>query len=289
MGPIANSVKKLHENFSRLVACYLIYRNASRERLNEEARTFGIDVSVAPPDNPLRYWIVYVITLMASVYIGVLVSAVACDWFQKHELVLRQDANLAINWMMYSLSNYGLAIVVILLIRFIGGPQLDRSHLITYCWTFLVALVVGPFGLTLAVHFFGPDDLRKLQVPQLFFEMLKWGLGPALVCVYISYYLDRQTARDLPDIDHSYSTRLRRLLNCFGFAAITVFLLLPSLLSIPYRGGPWDEHKLQFVATGSTFFVAFGLALAAQFALRKRGPAGAPVVTPPAGGLATVG
>jgi hypothetical protein len=35
------------------------------------------------------------------------------------------------------------------------------------------------------------------------------------------------------------------------------------------EGAVWDSAKLRFVATGTTFFVAFGLALAAQFALRK--------------------
>jgi len=44
-------------------------------------------------------------------------------------------------------------------------------------------------------------------------------LAPALVAVYISYYLDRQTARDPPDIDHSRGTFGWRLVNCFGFAA----------------------------------------------------------------------
>jgi len=46
--------------------------------------------------------------------------------------------------------------------------------------------------------------------------------------------LDRQTARDLPDIDHSRATFGWRLLNCFGFAAVSVFLLLllPPLLSL---------------------------------------------------------
>ena len=144
---------------------------------------------------------------------------------------------------MFALTIFGPAIIAILLIRFVGqslGTHFGQSHLITYCWTFAVAFVTGPLGLTVAVHYFGAASFQSKPVLQLFSEMLAWGFGPALVCVYISYYLDRQTWRDLPDIDHSYSTLAWRLLNCLGFAIVTVFLLLPPLLSIqaqPERTG----------------------------------------------------
>jgi len=42
----------------------------------------------------------------------------------------------------------------------------------------------------------------------------------------------------------------------------------------------WDSAKLRFVATGTTFCVALGLALAAQFALRKGTQTAGPVLTP---------
>jgi hypothetical protein len=271
---VSVTVRELHEKFSRLIACYLIYRNSSREELYAEARKFGVDMSVQDnPENPLRYWIVYVIALAASVYVGVYASAIGYDWFASGVFNPAQDPNRALRWIMYSLANYGLAIIVILLIRFAGAIRSDASHLITYCWTFAVAFVTGPFGLTLAVLYFGPDRFRVMAFPELFVEMLKWGLGPALVSVYISYYLDRQTCGDLPDIKQSHSTVEWRLLNCFGFAATTVFLLLPALLSLQAQAGAsWDSAKLRFVGTGTTFFVAFGLALAARFALRKPMP-----------------
>jgi hypothetical protein len=152
-----------------------------------------------------------------------------------------------------------------------------------YCWTFLVAFVAGPFGLAIAVHYFGSvPRFAGWSFVQVFYEMLKWGLAPALVAVYISYYLDRQTYRDLPDIDHSRATFGWRLVNCFGFAAVSVFLLLPTLLSLKVEqpDAGWDSAKLRFVATGTTFCVALGLALAAQFALRKGTQTAGPVLTP---------
>jgi hypothetical protein len=75
---------------------------------------------------------------------------------------------------------------------------------------------------------------------------------------------------DLPNIDHSSKTLGWRLLNCFVFAAMTLFILLPPLLALQARSGAtWDTSKLQFVASGATFCVALGLAVAAQFAIRK--------------------
>src|SRR3981189_2111711 len=69
---LSETVKELHNRFARLAACYLIYRNGSRKELCAAAAAFGIEVSAVAPENPLRYWIVYVIVLMASVYAGVM-------------------------------------------------------------------------------------------------------------------------------------------------------------------------------------------------------------------------
>jgi hypothetical protein len=280
---LPQKIKDLHKRISRLVACYLIYRHDSRKELCGAARNFGIDLSVPAPENPLRYWIVYAAVLVALVYIGVCASAIGYDLLTGQGMNFAQDQNRTLAWIMYTLSNYGLAIFVILLLRFTARSlQIDsnQSHLITYCWTFLVAIVAGPLGLTLAVHFFGEGRFPEMPLAQLYFNMLNWGLGPALVSVYISYYLDRQIYDDLPDIDHSSATFVWHLSNCFLFAAVNVFLLLPQILSLTaQQNAIWDSPKLRFVAAGCTFYVALGLALAAQFALKKGAQAAAPVLT----------
>jgi hypothetical protein len=154
-------------------------------------------------------------------------------------------------------------------------------HLLKYCWAFVVAFLAGPFGLALAAHLVGPEKYQNMPFLEVFFHTLNWGFAPALVGVYISYYLDRQTCDDLPNINHSYSTVGWRLLNCIGFAAITLFLLLPPLLALQAEtGAAWDTPKLRFVASGTTFFIAFGLALAAQFALRTGTEEASPVLMP---------
>jgi hypothetical protein len=270
-------LKPLHKNFSRLVACYLIYRNGDRRRLIEEARKFGITLQGPMQENPLVYSIVYILTLMACVYVGVYLSAVLFDWAHNGngllDAIAHQDGAHIHSWIIYSAGNYGLTIILILSLRMgARAVGIGTDHLVTYCWTFLIALVTGPFVLAILAKYLHPvEPYRSMPPLELFYQMLVWGLGPALISVYITYYLDRQTSSDMAKIDHSLSTVGWRLVNSFCFGAGTVLLLLPSLLTIPpVDVVPWPAEKLRFVSTGATFLLSAGLALAAQFALRKR-------------------
>jgi hypothetical protein len=110
---VFDNIKDLHNRFSRLVACYLIYRNSSRKELCAEAGKFGLEIKDTIPQYPLRYWIVYVIVLSCAVYVGVYASAIACDWVRGQGFDVGQDPQRALQWIMYSLSNFGLAIVAI--------------------------------------------------------------------------------------------------------------------------------------------------------------------------------
>jgi hypothetical protein len=71
---------------------------------------------------------------------------------------------------------------------------------------------------------------------------------------------------------------------------MTLFVLLPPLLGMHARSGAtWDLSKLQFVAGGATFCIALGLAVAAQFALRKTDEAETAVRDRGGQGSATIG
>jgi len=275
-------VSDLHTRFARLVACYLIYRNGSRKALAAEAKKFGISLPDNPVENPLSYWIVYTIALVISVYVGVHLSAFAFDLVADGGGV-PEDPNVALKWALFSMSNFGVAIILILLLRmlvvYLGGDA-PQSHLLVYCWTFAAAFLAGPAGLTVAAHFFAGHPYDELPIYRLYYEILTWGLGPALVSVYIYYYLDRQTHADLPNIVQSPRTVAWRLLNCFGFASVVLFVLLPMLASLPASEPGWSVGKLRFVASGTTFCIVLGLAVAAQFALRKPTEASRPVASP---------
>jgi hypothetical protein len=80
---------------------------------------------------------------MGSVWVGVHASAIGYDVVTGNGWKM-QDPNLALNWVMCSATNFGLAIIVILLLRFLASSlesDIGKSH-----WTFLVAFLVGPAG-----------------------------------------------------------------------------------------------------------------------------------------------
>ena len=119
-GGACQKIKELHNKFSRVIACYLIYRNASSEALRVQARTFGIELPPVRSQNPLKYWIVYALALVASVYVGVYASGIVYDLMTGAGLVLGQDYERVQSWMFYSLSNFGVAIIAIFLLQLLA-------------------------------------------------------------------------------------------------------------------------------------------------------------------------
>jgi hypothetical protein len=146
--------KALRSKLARIVGCYLVHQNGVNERRNGAAKEFGLPVKYALNENPLKYIVIYLIALALCVYIGVYVSAIAFDLLAGKPLenaLSTQDDELVWRWISYSSANYGLAIGVILVIRYVAwtsSPRANAVYLWTYCWTGLVAGLVGPLGLT---------------------------------------------------------------------------------------------------------------------------------------------
>lgn len=270
---ISAQLKPIHLKFARLVACYLLYNNGSKQRLANEARSFGLPFIDERIDNPMRYSIIYILTVILSVYLGVYGSAILFDVYWGGGLVFaltHQDVGRIFSWIMYSLSNYGLAIIAVLAARlviwkFVGARH--SSYLLTYCWTFLLACLVGPLGLTLAAKFNDVESLRNLSYIATYYELLRWGVGPGLVAVCISYFMDRQISSELPDIDTS--AIVKRIGNATIFAVFTITIQLPLLLTLETTEPAWSTTKLRAVAFGTTFVITLSLALVAQFGLRR--------------------
>jgi hypothetical protein len=266
-------LKAIHLKFARLIGCYLLYRNGSRERLASEARKFGVPFKDEHADNPLRYSVIYLLTVGLAVYVSVYASAILFDVFAGKGLLhafSNQDAERVFSWIMYSLSNYGLAIVAVLMVRLLIWKVTEascRSYLLTYCWTFLLACAMGALGLTLATKLNGAPSVDGFSYVQTFTKMLQWSIGPGLVAVCITYFMDRQLSSDLPNIDTSIVAR--RIVNSVIFAVFTIVLQLPPLLALQASAdASWDSNKLRFVAVGATFVVTLSLALVSQFGLR---------------------
>jgi hypothetical protein len=271
-------LEDLQPKFTRLIACYLVYKNDSLDRLAACAKEFGLDISRSTADSPLSYSIIYLVTLLAAVYIGVYSSAIVYDLF--HGLgfaaFANQDPQLVERWLAYTAANYGGPIVLILVVRFIVSEiKLDprQSYLAKYCLIFLLALVVGPLLLTTAIKLVGTAGARGENFFNLYGKFFLWGIGPGLMCVYLCYYLDKQTQPDLPDVVQTRDSIFVRVSYSVMFTCVVMLILLPLLMGIRVTAqSMWDSDKVRFVATGATLIVTLSLALVAQFCLRKGTP-----------------
>jgi hypothetical protein len=284
-------VAAVRRRMCRLLACYLVYRHDTEEEVAAQARAFGIAIPDCACENPLRYAILYIVAIGVSVWLSVNFSAAFFDLVHGAGgfAALAQDPDLVMRWVGYSAANIGMPIVAILAARCIGWlvdpRRRGQSYLVSYCWVFLIAFCAAPLSLAGAVKLFGAPASAALPYLDLVLRSVKWAVTPALIAVYVVYYLDRRIDPRLPDVDREGSAGAR-LLNAFVFAVVVMVLVLPPTASIHGTGQPpvWPDEKLRWVAIGTTFFVAFALACVAQFALtrvRLRQADAAPL--PPAG------
>jgi hypothetical protein len=278
---LLSDLNSLRNDFSRIVACYIVYRNGNEDDLIKEAKTFGLPYENAPVLNPLRYILIYLISVVLSVYLGVYASAIVFDIYSGSSILdafAAQDPDLVQKWIVLSLSNYGFAIAGVLAVRFVFWEKTgEPSFITTYAWSFFVAAFLGPVGLTAAVEFYHPEVSLLVTLK----NMLQWGIGPGVIAVYVSYFLDRQTSSALPDVVHSHNSIVTRIETSFWFALLTIIIQLPPLLSFkPYSASAWSNPKLHFVAAGTTFLLTLSLGIVAQFGLRKPTRLSAPPHTP---------
>ena len=200
---------------------FLSSRTRRRRDALRDAKQFGVTITPdAPRANPLRYSAIFAVAIIAAIYFGVSLSAITWDLLH-HNRATPESSEIATRWMYYALANYGMPIMAVLLLRYLGWKS-DRSqpnsYLISYATIFLVALCVAAACLTVA------QDGRPAAVPmegfgQQLYKNIKWGVSPAVVSIYIAYHVDRQIDPLLPDIGSFEHRRFpQRLMSCVFFA-----------------------------------------------------------------------
>jgi hypothetical protein len=229
--------------------------------------------------NPLRYVGIFFVANMISIYFGVSLSAMAWDVLHHDPAaVLVQDPDLITRWIGFSLCDYGMPILVVLLLRYLGwtvDASQPNSYLISYASIFLIALAVSALFLAFAIWMAGASPTALRPFPQLVGASLKWSISPAIVAVYVAYHVDRQIDPLLPDIgSYRYWGMSQRLMSCVFFSLlVTVFSALPAL-SISSSASPiWPVNKLRLVVLGTTFFIGVIMAIVGEFFLVKPKPA----------------
>jgi hypothetical protein len=271
---VAGKVDSLRRQYCRLAACFLVFKNETQKDALRDAKQFGVTITTdAPRANPLRYLVIFFAAIIVAIYLGVSLSAMT--WDLLHHDPIGGDPDIATKWMYYALANYGMPIMAVLLLRYLGwrsDPGQPNSYVMSYATIFLVALCVA--AVCLAVAQVAAGRVAMEGFGQQVYENVKWGISPAFVCIYIAYHVDRQIDPLLPDIGSYEHWRLpQRLMSCVFFGMlVTGFSALPTL-SISVSHSSWPVGKLQIVIIGTTFTIGLIMALVGEFLLIAPTPA----------------
>lgn len=283
----AETMEKIAEHrckLGRLIACYLVYMNSTREGLYQVASRIGINLAPKACDNPLRYSAIYLVALVMGVCAGVYLSAVAYDLIVGNVAggaFLAQDFHDVQTWVYLALGDYGVPILGILTLRYLywlNNPVRGYSIMVAYAWVFVISAALSTVGLSIMADVVGSSAASLSTFPALCQHEARWSIGPALICVYINHYLDRQIDHTRPDIGWgSGEGKAWRAGYALLFTLLVVATALPLVGTI---GAPsnasWELNKLRFVAMGTVFCVSLVLSLVAQFALGKARPSPLP-------------
>jgi hypothetical protein len=276
---VAGKVDALRRQYCRLAACFLVFKNQTQKNALRDAKEFGVTITPdVPRANPLRYTAIFFVAIMIAIYLGVSLSAMTWDLLRGDlNAALNQDPDLLTKWIGYALAIYGIPILAVLLLRYLGwtiDPGQPNSYLISYATVFLVALGVSATSLALAIKLSGTSQATTMSLAGLFFTRLKWSISPAIVSVYIAYHLDRQIDPLLADIGPDEYWRLpQRLMSCVCFALfVACFSALPAL-SISVSFTAWSVDKQRTVVLGTIFIIGLIMALVGEFCLIKPKPA----------------
>ncbi len=201
---VAGKIDSLRRQYCRLAACFLVFKNQTQKNALRDAKQFGVTIT---PDvqraNPLRYTAIFFVAIMIAIYLGVSLSAMTWDLLHGNlNAAFSQDPDLITWWIGYALAIYGMPILAVLLLRYLGwtiDPGQPNSYLISYATVFLVALCVSGVSLAIAIKLAGTTHAATMSLPDLVLTRLKWAISPAVVAIYIAYHVDRQIDPLLPD------------------------------------------------------------------------------------------
>lgn len=283
-GDVAGKVETLRRRYCRLAACFIVFKNETKKGALRDAEQFGAPVIVDPSRaNPVRYAVIFLVAIALAIYLGVWLSAMGWDMVRgSSHSIFTQDPDLVTRWTIYGVANYGMPILAVLLLRYLGwtnDPDQPSSYVISYATIFLLASGVSIVCLAVAIKLVGSTQAAMQPFFDLVVGNFKWCFPPALVAVYVAYHVDRQIDPLLPDLD-SLGARWRLpqgLASCVLFGAfMTIFAVMPTMSIVVPPDSAWEPGKLHAVVLGTTFVIGVVMALAGEFCLVKPKPAAGP-------------
>jgi hypothetical protein len=292
---IVGMAETLRRKYCRLAALFMLFKNATKKGVVSDAAGFGVKIAADEARaNPMRYIVMFLLAIVASIYLGVWLSATL--WDLVHPTTggaaaassVAGNGAVATTWVYYGLASFGAPIAAALMLRFATwkyDAEQPDSYPTSYAVIVAVALCVSVASLAVATRLGHGVHAHDPWI-DLISRDFKWGWAPALICVYIVYHIDRQIDPLLPDIGKLGGEGVpHRILACFSFAIfVTLLSALPTASLEVQPDSPWPIEKLRFVVIGTIFALGFVTALVSQFCLVKprRGASRGADVTSPA-------
>jgi hypothetical protein len=271
---VRKTVCELHEAMCLLAACLISYNNFSESDLTNDARDFGVMLSEQTVANPLRYIIIYIVALGMSLYFGVLTFAsfyellVYLFGIPATQAPVQSSVHVAYKYVAYGLFSWGVPIGLVFLMKYLEWRNRGAGsafYLAKYCWIGVLCFVVGAVSLTAAEVIMGTGVIKSLSLADKFFNSLQWVVPPAVICVYIVYFLDKRIDPGLPDVNFGPKTRVRRTLRCLALAALLMLGEAVPVENLPESTSGWSTPKRQTVILGVTFVTCLTMGFLAEF------------------------
>ena len=274
---VGDFLDELRSEYARYMACLLLSQSTSRRGFYAACERWGVNLGSTRLASPLKYSALYLVMLIASIMLGPYLCAVGYDLSQGkafQEALASQTMDYIQRWLIAGFGTYFSPIFFVLLIRNLAwriSPERNLPSLVTYAWILLGAFamsLIGDISASVVNHWDDPIDWDHLWT--YVGRDAPWSIGPALIAVYINYYLDRQADPAKEDIDQTRGTILPRLMSAIGFTAGIVLLALLIVAAQHLDSNLWSEAKTRFIVVGTVTLITFSLCLVAQFGLVKR-------------------
>ena len=161
---VALKIDTLRRQYCKLAACFIVFKNDTKKNAFRDAKQFGVMLNPAVPRaNPLRYIAIFFVAIMFSTYLGVWFSAMTWDLLRGNfDSASTQDPELVTRWTGYALATYGMPILVVLLLRYLGwriDPEQPTSYLASYATIFLISLFVSVVSLVTVIKLVGAPEI----------------------------------------------------------------------------------------------------------------------------------
>lgn len=241
----------------RLLACLVVFGSATEKDIWITVRRLGGNVHEARLKHTYKYVLVFTAATAVGVMFGRELSVLIHNTFIYPDKPLAYFDDTTLRWIAYAIPMYVLPIVLVFIARTLAVRR-DHEQSSRYYGLYLVMMMVGFIvstsvsTLILELTHYNKDDFYFFDS---FFQHMRWGILPALMCGFVAYRMDSRTDRD--SLGTILAGALIRFLG-WGIVAMVIMLYATDDMTI-------EEPHLRFTIVGTSIFVVGFLGAAARF------------------------